>query len=377
MSTDPDARVGAIEAASGARGSLEGATPELAIVFAAGAHLAAPEATLEGVQEALLPRNLIGCGAGGVLAHGRELEDGTAVVVWAAVFDGDVDTFRARVDDEGVEAIEGLPELGAASAAILLPDPYTFPTDNALAELRESGSGTPVVGGISSARTLDGSGALFCGDEVVAAGAVGARLTGVDVLPCVSQGATPLGPELTITASEGHVIHELAGAPPLQKVRDVVAGLAPEERALVAEGLLVGIVIDGGKPEYGHGDFLVRGLLGADPDTGALTVGATVQPGQVMRLHARDAKSADRDLHEALGLRVQALGERPPAGALCFTCNGRGRGMFGTSHHDARALERELQGAPSAGFFAAGEIGPVGGENFLHGFTATVAIFAS
>jgi small ligand-binding sensory domain FIST len=199
----------------------------------------------------------------------------------------------------------------------------------------------------------------------------------VDVLPCVSQGAAPVGPELTITAADGHLIHELAGAPALAKVREAVAALHARERALVAQGLLVGIVIEGGKPEYSQGDFLVRGLLGADPATGAIAVGASVEPGQVIRLHARDAESADRDLQDALGLRVQALGGREAAGALCFTCNGRGREMFGVPDHDARALESKLGGAPAAGFFAAGEIGPVGGENFLHGFTATVAIFAS
>jgi small ligand-binding sensory domain FIST len=106
-----------------------------------------------------------------------------------------------------------------------------------------------------------------------------------------------------------------------------------------------------------------------------VSVGATVRPGTVVRLHARDAGSADRDLREALGLRREALGGQAPAGALVFTCNGRGRGLFGTPDHDAEALDRELAGAPVAGFFAAGEIGPVGGASFLHGFTATVAVF--
>jgi len=377
VSTQPDARVGAIEAGGAAREELRGAPADLAVVFASGTHLAAPEATLEGVNEALMPRHLIGCGAGGVLAAGHELEDGTAAVVWAAAFEeGEVATFHARMSPED-GAVEGLPDLPDGSATILLPDPYSFATDRALAELRDLAPGVPVIGGISSARTLDGSSALFRGEEVVSSGAVGIRLAGVDVLPCVSQGAAPVGPELTITSAEDHLIHELAGAPALAKVREVVATLPARERALVAQGLLVGIVIEGGKPEYSQGDFLVRGMLGADPSTGAIAVGASVEPGQVIQLHARDAESADRDLHEALDLRCRALGDREAAGALCFTCNGRGRDMFGVPDHDARALESELGGAPAAGFFAAGEIGPVGGENFLHGFTATVAIFAT
>jgi small ligand-binding sensory domain FIST len=233
-----------------------------------------------------------------------------------------------------------------------------------------------VVGGLSSARTLDGSCALFRGEEVVTGGAVGVRFDGVEVLPCVSQGAAPIGPELTVTAADGRMIQELAGAPALDKVRDVLNSLPERDRELAAEGLLMGMVIDGGKPDYGPGDFLVRGLLGADPDTGVIAVGAPVEPGQVVRLHARDAASADRDLRRALDFGREALGGASPAGALCFSCNGRGRGMFGEPDHDAAALASTFAGAPAAGFFAAGEIGPVGGESFLHGFTATVALFA-
>ncbi|MDX6668433.1 MAG: hypothetical protein QOK04_1813 [Solirubrobacteraceae bacterium] len=378
LSTQGDTRVGATEAAMTARASLAGAPVDLAVVFASGAHLAAPEATLEGVHEALAPRELIGCGAGGILGGRREIEGGTAVAVWAASFqdEGAVSTFRAEASesDDGID-VEGLPDLDGARAAILLPDPYSFPTDRVLRELNTRARGVPVLGGISSARTFDGASALFHGEELVDGGAVGARIDGIDVLPCVSQGAAPVGPELTITASEGHVIQELAGAPALTKLREVVGELPAQDRELVAQGLLVGIVTDPGKPAYERGDFLVRGLLGADPDAGAIAVGVSVTPGQVLRLHARDAASADEDLREALDLRMRALGGATPAGALVFTCNGRGQEMFGIPDHDASTLSEGLSGAPAAGFFAAGEIGPVGGESYLHGFTATVAIF--
>ena len=140
--------------------------------------------------------------------------------------------------------------------------------------------------------------------------------------------------------------------------------------------MLLGIVVEHSRPDYVHGDFLVRSVLGGDPETGTIAVGAPITTGQVVRVHARDAASADRDLHDALGLRREALGSDRPAGALMFTCNGRGRGMFGVPDHDASALTAELGAIPTAGFFAAGEIGPVGGESFLHGFTATVAVFA-
>jgi small ligand-binding sensory domain FIST len=347
-------------------------------VFASGSHLAAPEATLEGVHEALAPPVLVGCGAGGVVGGGRgEIERGTAVAVWAAALgEGRAEAFHLDVT-QGPDAIAvgGVPELDDVTAVVLLPDPYSFPTDLVLGELSRRAPGVPVLGGIASARTLDGNAALFLGDELRGDGAVGLAFAGVEVMPCVSQGAAPVGPELTVTAAEGHVIHELAGRPALDTLREAIEGLDPHQQALVASGLLLGIVIGGGKPEYEQGDFLVRGVIGADPDAGTLTVGAPVAPGTVVRLHARDAVSADRDLRQALGLRREALGGGMPAGALVFTCNGRGEGMFGTPDHDALTLEEELAGAPAAGFFAAGEIGPVGGDPFLHGFTATVAVF--
>jgi small ligand-binding sensory domain FIST len=377
LSTAADTRQGAIEAARSAADRLGGANVDLALVFASGAHLAAPETILEGVHEMLAPEELIGCGAAGVLAGGREVEEATAVAVWAAsIPDGEVTTFHAETleTDEGF-AVSGMIDLEGASAAILLPDPYSFPTDSLLPELARAAPGVPVLGGLASARTFDGTAALFHGDVVHDNGAVGARLDGVEVLPCVSQGAAPLGPELTITAAEGHVIQELAGQSALAKLREVFGALPDRERDLISNGLLVGLVIDSGKPEYGPGDFLVRSLLGADPEAGTIAVGASVAPGQILRLHARDARSADRDLREALSLRRVALGTQPLAGALVFTCNGRGEEMFGAPDHDAGVLSEQLEGAPAAGFFAAGEIGPVGGESFLHGFTATVALF--
>ena len=378
LSTHGDARLGAAQAAAAAMTGLAG-PPDLAVVFASGAHVATPEVTLEAIQQVLGARALIGCGAGGVLGGGRELETGTAVAVWAASFGatGEATTFHASIDPDGEEiTLEDMPEPAGASGVILLPDPYSFPTDVVLLELARSAPGVPVLGGLSSARTLDGEACLFLGEEVHERGAVGVCLEGVELLPCVSQGAAPLGREVTITAAEGHVIYELAGRPALETLERIISELSPRERSLIDAGVLIGIVVGGGKPEYEQGDFLVRGIRGADPESGRIAVGATVQEGQVVRLHARDARSADRDLSEALGVRVEAMAGRPPAGALVFSCNGRGQGMFGAPDHDAAALERVLHGAPTAGFFAAGEIGPVGGRSFLHGFTATVALFA-
>ncbi|MBA3329202.1 MAG: FIST C-terminal domain-containing protein, partial [Solirubrobacterales bacterium] len=252
----------------------------------------------------------------------------------------------------------------------------SFPTDPVLSFLSEAAPMLPILGGLASGLGTGGGAVLLAGTEVVDEGAVGVRFDGVEMLPCVSQGASPIGPELTITAAEGHIIEELAGKPALEKLRETIESLPSEDLELVQGGLLMGIVVDSNKPDYVQGDFLVRGLVGADPATGKVAVAVDVHPGQVVRLHARDADSADRDLREALSVRMAALGGRTPAGALVFSCNGRGREMFDSANHDAETVAEELLGAPAAGFFAAGEIGPVGGESFLHGFTATVAVFA-
>ncbi|HVS29570.1 MAG TPA: FIST N-terminal domain-containing protein [Solirubrobacteraceae bacterium] len=360
-----------------AAAQLDGAPADLAIVFASGGHLAACEATLEGVGEALEPGSMIGCGAAGVVGGSREVEDGTAVAVWAASLNGaEAHTFQLSARDAGDElVVEPLEGAADADAVILISDPYSFPTDHVLRELAQDAPGVPVIGGVGSARTLDGTAALFFGDEVLEGGAVGVSLSGVELLPCVSQGAAPLGPELTITAADGHVIYELAGQPALAKLQHVIGALPESEREAVARGVMLGIVIDGGHAEYERGDFLVRGLLSADPEAGSVAVGASVREGQVVRLHVRDAVSADVDLREALERHRHALAGKPPAGALLFTCNGRGRAMFGEPDHDAGLVARSLGAPPAAGFFAAGEIGPVGGESFLHGFTATVGVF--
>ena len=364
-------------AAEAAQAQLGPLPADLVFVFCSGAHLEDPQATLDVVHDVLAPGTLAGCGAAGVLANGREIEGDTAISVWAGnLGDGRAEAFHVSVEqqEDGLR-IDGFPAFEDASALVLLPDPASFPTEQVLAELPAVAPGVPVLGGLASAHGPEGS-ALFCDGELHRRGAVGVRLDGLEVLPCVSQGATPVGPELTVTAGEGNVILELAGKPALERLREAVDELDPEEQEMLTGGLLLGLVVDAAQPEYLQGDFLVRGLLGADPEKGAVAVGAPIAPGAVVRLHARDAASADDDLRRALELRRTALGGAAPAGAVVFTCNGRGRGLFGDRDHDAGAVAELLADTPTAGFFAAGEIGPVGGEAFLHTFTATIAVFA-
>jgi small ligand-binding sensory domain FIST len=384
MSESFDTVEAAAEAADAARAGL-GPDCDLAVVFASGPHLGMAKWLLSEVHERLEPGTLIGCGAGGTLAGGRELEESPGVVVWGASLPGaelEAMHLTAERDADGFRLI-GLPESlagpasdgeGAAGESLIaLCDPFSFPAEELLATLERSRPRTPVLGGLASA-SFAGGAVLFRDGDVHTDGAVAVRLGDVEVLPCVSQGAGPVGPEMTITQAEANMIGQLAGKPAMERLGEVIASLPEHERDLAAAGVLVGLVIDENRPEYERGDFLVRPIIGADRESGAIAIGEHVRVGQTVRLQVRDGASADEDLRQALRSQSQALGSDGAAGALLFTCNGRGSHMFDVPDHDAAALEDSL-GAPTAGFFCAGEIGPVGGRNFLHGFTATMAVF--
>jgi small ligand-binding sensory domain FIST len=364
------------DAAQDAARGLGGAPCDLCLVFAGAPHLGRGKWVLSAVYDHLDPRHLIGCGAGGVVGAGREIEEGPAAVVWAASMpDARVATHHFETErTEGGLELGGLPAADSlGDAMMVLADPYSFATEALLGQLEEARPGLPVLGGLASAAAA-GSASLFRDGNVVDGGAVACTVSGVPVLPCVSQGAAPVGPEMTITAAEGNVIAELASEPAIERLREALAELDPREQELAASGLMLGIVIDENKPEYERGDFLVRPILGADPESGSLAVGERVRVGQTVRMHVRDGASADEDLRGALRAQAAALGTGRAAGTLVFTCNGRGSHMFDVPDHDATAIEDAL-GAPAGGFFCAGEIGPVGGRNFLHGFTATMAVF--
>jgi small ligand-binding sensory domain FIST len=178
---------------------------------------------------------------------------------------------------------------------------------------------------------------------------------------------------MTVTGSERNLVTELAGRSPVERVKEVFESAPVEDQELMRHGLLVGCVIDEHKVEPEVGDFLVRTVVGADPESGAIALGDLVKVGQTIQFHVRDEASADQDLHDGLKRLRDRLPD-DPSGALLFTCNGRGSNLFSEPDHDAKAVAHELEGLPLAGFFAGGEIGPIGNRNFLHGFTASIAI---
>ncbi len=356
--------------------------PDLAFAFFSAHHAAAAERIAAAVVERLAPRCLLGCVAEAVIGGDREVEDAPALSLWLGRWPGGValEPFHAVLErtSEGPSLL-GLPDglVGAAadSAVLLLGDPYTFPADLFLQQMNENNPGLPVLGGMASGARGPGECRLLLNGEVRTHGAVGVLMQGdLGLRSIVSQGCRPVGQHMVITGAEDNVILELGGRPPLEQLQQLWQGLAPEEQNLLRQGLHIGRVINEYGGDFQRGDFLVRNVLGMDRDSGALAITERVRVGQTVQFHVRDAATADEDLHALLQLDMSAHDKRPAA-ALVFSCNGRGRRLFDRPDHDAVAVRTEAGAVPLAGFFAQGELGPVGGQNFLHGFTASVALF--
>lgn len=351
-----------------------GEVPDLAVLFVSAAHTGAMDDIAAAVRSLLMPDVLIGCTASSVVGGPHEVEDRSAISLWAGRF-GTATPLRlnAHRHDGGV-AVTGFPPAGEvpahAGAVLLLADPFSFPADIFLEALREQvGVDLPVIGGLASAARGPGGNRLVLDGTVVSDGAVGVILEGVEVATVVSQGCRPIGDPMTVTSGERQIVYELAGRPALERVQELVASLTPDDLALVERGLHVGRVIDEHKLDYGRGDFLIRNVLGADHERRAVAVGDEVDVGDTLQFQVRDADSADEDLRHLMAAQEAD-------GALLFTCNGRGSHLFGTPDHDAGVISDALGGVPLAGMSCAGEIGPVGGRSFLHGFTASVALFS-
>jgi small ligand-binding sensory domain FIST len=213
------------------------------------------------------------------------------------------------------------------------------------------------------------------GGEIRDQGAVGVVLQGpLGLRTIVSQGCRPIGRPMVITKAEDNMIHELGGRSALEQLRELWQTLSAEDQKLLQQGLHIGRVISEYQDEFQRGDFLVRNVMHLDRSSGALFITDQVRVGQTVQFHVRDAATADEDLHALLQLDVSAH-EKKPSGALLFSCNGRGSRLFAQPNHDASVIHAEVGAIPLAGFFAQGELGPVGGQNFIHGFTASVALF--
>jgi small ligand-binding sensory domain FIST len=351
-----------------------GDRPDLVLVCVTPPHSGALDDIVAAIDAVLHPLAMIGCAAESVLGTGREVEETPAISLWAARLGPLVPvSLHAVQDPDGSWEFTGWPQEipFEPQALLLIADPFTFPTEEFFPWVAERAPGLPVIGGNASAAKGPGGNRIVTRGRTVTDGAAGVIIGGgVELTTVVSQGCRPYGSPLTVTRSERNVIYELAGKPTMERLVDQIKqGLSVAEVAnLESGGLHLGRVIDEHRSEFGRGDFLVRNVVGVDRATGAVAVNDEVPLGTTVQFHVRDAETADEDLRELLATR-QANG------ALVFTCNGRGERLFDQPDHDASVVSELVGAVPNAGFFAAGEFGPIGGSNFVHGFTAAIALF--
>jgi small ligand-binding sensory domain FIST len=235
--------------------------------------------------------------------------------------------------------------------------------------------GEPVFGGFAGAGRATNTQVYLDGEACEEGGVAVAVGGNVELTGVISQGCTPLGEAWTITRAEREVIWELGGRPAYEVLARTFQSLPPAEQQRTRGNLLVGLVVDEYREEFGRGDFLVRNLMGVDPQSGALAIGALPRTGQTLQFQRRDAMAAIEDLQVSLREARKRLAGRSIYGGFLSCCNGRGRGLFGRPNHDAGMIQAELGPLGLAGFFGNGEIGPVGVQNHLHGYTASLGLF--
>jgi small ligand-binding sensory domain FIST len=324
----------------------------------------------------------VGCTGGGVIGDAREAEEGPALSLTAAVLPGvALSGFHLEMTSmpgpaEGAAAWRAI--AGAAPEAepklLLLADPFTIDAPGLIAGLDRAYPGAPKFGGLASGGRQPGENRLLLGTEVHRSGALGVAFSGdLAVDTVIAQGCRPIGKPMLVTRCRGNALQELDGRAPLAILKELHGALGSEDRELMHRSLFVGLEMRQERVEYEPGELLVRNLLGVDQETGALAVGADLRPMIVAQFMLRDARTAEEDLRQMLE-RQRGSGT-PPAGALLFSCLGRGAGLFGRPDHDTGLFEEELGPTPLGGFFCNGEIGPVGGTTYLHGYTSAFALF--
>jgi small ligand-binding sensory domain FIST len=377
---DPEAAAETVVAT--ALEALDGDAPDLAFLFCSDAHAAGYERVAWLAREALPGTLLVGCSARSVIGAGREIEGRAALSLTAARLPG-VTLSPMRVGGDGFPRgtaawCEHF-DLDAAPAPhfVLLADPWSCDAERLVRQLDCDFPDSTVIGGLASGAEEPGRNALFLGERVHGDGLVGVALQGdVRVDTIVAQGCRPIGTPLFVTRANGSLLVELDGRPPLEKLQQLFEEAPPRDRQLMQSSLFLGVEMRPDLSHYGRGDYLIRNLQGADARSGTLAVAAALREGQVVQFHLRDAQTSAEDLLARLDrYRADHDGDVAPAGALLFSCLGRGAWLYGRPNHDSDAFASRLGPVPLGGFFCNGEIGPVERHTFLHGYTSAFGLF--
>lgn len=379
VSSDRSGLEPAIEDATARLHDALGGAPDLVFAFVSGHALASERPLLRQISARLPGARVAGCTAGGVIGGGVEIEQRAALSLIGASLPG----VEVRVTHLGPRELDPSRldpafwsrSLGVSAAHqpsfVVLPDPLSCDTERLISSLDIAFPSAPKVGGLASGARQGQRNALLANQAVHEAGVVIVSLVGDLVMDTVvAQGCRPLGAPMVVTRCERNFILELDGQPAVEVLDAIFTELRPDERALFQRGPMMGVAIDPARESTRRGDFLVRNLLGVDRERGVLGVGAAVRSRQVVQLHARDRDSSDEDLRELLSRYRREHPGEPPAGALLFSCLGRGVGLYGVTGHDSRVYRQLVGSTALGGFFCGGEIGPVHNRTFLHGYTS-------
>ena len=358
--------------------------PDLVLVFAYPNQVDQYPRVSEAVAERYPRAALVGCSAAGVVGGGNEIEHSPALSLTAAVLpDVEIDAFHLQPNEIEVLGEEGSlwqRRFGIAPDEdpqfVLFPDPFTCDAGALISALDIAYPASRKVGGLASGGRAPGDNQLFVDNQIHSAGAVGVVLRGNVVMDTiVAQGCRPIGEPLFVTWAEENILCQIDGRRATEVLSELYDSLPESDRELFRNSLFLGVVMNEGQLVYEQGDFLIRNVIGMDPDSGVLAVGERLSNGQVVQFHLRDALTSATDLEIMLERCKQDLGGSNPEGALLFSCLGRGEQLYGVADHDSRMIGEQLGQLPIGGFFCSGEIGPVGGRSFLHGYTSSIAVF--
>lgn len=328
---------------------------------------------------------LAGCSSGSLICNAQEIEDQGGFVLALYHLPGAqlraVHFTQSQVEEASSPAYWHL-ETGVQPADtngwLVFVDPFHLDSENWLSGWNEAYPGVPVVGGLASANLGEQMTQVYLNGEVFTEGGVAISIGGhVALESVISQGCTPIGETWTLTKVSQNLIQQIANRPAYEVLVDTFNGLTPDDQKKAQRNLFIGLVTDEYREDFHRGDFLVRNLIGADPKSGTIAVGALPRPGQTIQFQRRDAAAAREDMAAMLRRARQGLAGRTIYGACLCCCNGRGERLFSEPSHDARCTQELLGPIGLGGFFCNGEIGPVGERNFLHGHTASLALFVS
>jgi small ligand-binding sensory domain FIST len=371
----------AIRATTRAINEQLGRAPDLTLMFVSHHHAAGFSSLSEAIRDQLGRGLVLGCTGETVIGNDREFENTPTLCLWSGILPGaDLIPFQLEFEDtpDGFMC-SGLPDdFGSKSAetraVLILGEPYSSVPQSVLDLFADEMPDVPIIGGMASGGNC-GDNRLFLTDFEIEQGAVGVAIRGGPAInTVVSQGCRPIGPPFVVTKAERSVVMELGGAPPMQRLQELYQLLSPRDRSLVEGGVHIGIALNEYQDSFRRGDFLILNVIGVDKNSGALKAGGPVRVGQTVQFQVRDGQTADEDLKRLLQL-YSSEHPQPPKAGLLFSCNGRGTRMFDRLNHDASVIQEQLGPLPLAGIFAQGELGPVGGKNYIHGFTASLALF--